>query len=132
MTIMTPEQYSEIEESIKAGGQLTAEQAELLVGTINRLDGTVFVFQNALQMMADGVGSSVPQLAHKIMQRCGRTDMKIKKAIAEMAADTVGSITESIQQYLVACMLQLAETLNLTIEELIGQPDEQAEDEPTS
>jgi hypothetical protein len=138
MTIMTPEDYTQIEKAVEAGNQLSAEQVQMLLQTVNRLDGTLFVFQNSLQLFAESTAAAVPQLAQKIMARCGRTDTKIKKSVATMAAETVISIEEAIQSYLVTCMLQIAEQLGISIEELLQatqeQPDAPAapEQEPTS
>lgn len=132
MGIMTPDQYKEIEKAVEEGTPLTQEQIDMLIKTVSRLDGTMFVFQNSLQLMAESMASAVPQLAQKVMQRCGRTDKKIKKAIAEMAAETVVSIEESIQSYMVTCMLQLAEHLSVSIEDLIATGEPEDEEQPTS
>lgn len=134
MSVMTPDQYTEIENAVKDGATLSAEQIDMLLQTINRLDATVLVFQNSLQLFAESTAAAVPQLAQKIMARCGRTDSKIKKAVATMTAESIGSIEEAIQGYLVTCMLQIAELLNVPIEELIGSGDAPAapEEEPTS
>jgi hypothetical protein len=127
--MMTPDQFKEIEESIKSGIQITAEQARLLIDTVSRLDGPVAVFQNSLQLMADGVASAVPELANKVMQRCGRTEKKVVKSVAEMAATTIMTIESGIQSYLIQCMMQLAESLGVSLEELINGNQE---DESTS
>lgn len=132
MSVMTPDQYKEIEKAVEEGTPLTQEQIDMLIKTVSRLDGTMFVFQNSLQLMAESMASAVPQLAQKVMQRCGRTDKKIKKAIAEMAAETVVSIEESIQSYMVTCMLQLAEHLSVSIEDLIATGEPEDEEQPTS
>lgn len=132
MGVMTPDQYKEIEKAVEEGTPLTQEQIDMLIKTVSRLDGTMFVFQNSLQLMAESMASAVPQLAQKVMQRCGRTDKKIKKAIAEMAAETVVSIEESIQRYMVTCMLQLAEHLSVSIEDLIATGEPEDEEQPTS
>lgn len=125
MTMMTPEQFKNIEEKVKEGLQITAEQAKLLVDTVSRLDGTVAVFQNSLQLMADGVATAVPELANKVMQRCGRTEKKVIKSVAELAANTVMTIETAIQSYLVQCMMQLAESLGLSLDELINGNEEE-------
>jgi hypothetical protein len=132
MSVMTPAQYTEIEKALEAGTPLTDEQVQMLVKTVSRLDGTIFVFQNSLQLMAESMAAAVPQLAQKVMARCGRTDRKVAKAIAEMAANTVVSIEESIQSYLVTCMLQIAEQLDISIEDLIATGEPEAEEQPTS
>jgi len=132
MSVMTPDQYREIQKAVEDGTPLTSEQINMLVATVGRLDGTMFVFQNSLQLMAESMAAAVPQLAHKVMQRCGRTDKKTSKSVAQMAADTVVSIEEAIQQYLVTCMLQLAQELGVSIEDLIDTGGPEAEEQPTS
>jgi hypothetical protein len=129
MSIMTPDQYTEIEKAVEDGVALSAEQIGMLMQTINRLDATVLVFQNSLQLFAESTATAVPQLAQQIMARCGRTDGKIKKAVATMAAESVGTIEQSIQSYLVTCMLQIAQMLDVTIEELLQTGEELVEQE---
>ena len=129
--MLTPEAFAEIATRAEAGEAATAEETAALVQALRRTDFLLVVFQNALELTASNAYDLMPDLANSIMERCGRTDQKSKKSIAEMAAKAVATIDGSVQGYLTSALMQGAEVLGLTLEELLGVKLEEVADETT-
>jgi hypothetical protein len=124
--MMTPEEFAGVAESVAAGNQITQEQAAELIDMVRRLDILVLIFQNSLELMAQNAYEAIPVIAEKVMQRCGRTDHKTKKSIAEQAATAVASCDNALQSYMTVAMIEAAKILNISVEELLGMPEQEA------
>ena len=118
--MMRPEDFAEIVRALENDEAVSAEQVRALVHTVQRMDLQLLIGQNALQLAMENMTVTVPALAEAVMQRCGRTDKKIKKKIAEMAGAAVGDFELSLQSYLANAMLEAARLLDVSIEELVG------------
>ena len=124
--MMTPEQFAEVAETVAAGNQITPEQTAELISMVRRMDILVLIFQNALELMVQNAYEAIPAVAEKVMQRCGRTDHKTKKSIAEQAATAVASCDNALQSYMTVAMMEAAKILDISIEELLGMPTQEA------
>ncbi len=129
----TPMNSEDFEAIIKAhtnGDQLTTEQVDSLINAVKRLDVLLLVFQNGLELLATNMNESIPELARMVQKRCGRTDSKITKAIAEMAATLVATQDDAIQGYIVNAIMNAAAHLDMSLEDLLGiDPTELTEQE---
>lgn len=126
--MLKPEEYAEIVKAVNDKEQLTHEQAIALVRTIQQMDLQLLIGQNALQLATENMAVMIPAIAQKTMERCGRTDKKIKRRIAEMAAEAVGSFEESLQAYLAGALLEAARLLEINIEDLLGVEEDQLDE----
>jgi hypothetical protein len=54
------------------------------------------------------------------MERCGRTDKKIKKFVSELSAQNVLQFESSVQSYVVNALMEASRLLNITINDLVG------------
>jgi hypothetical protein len=129
--MLKPEEYAEIVKAVNDKEQLTHEQAVALVRTIQQMDLQLLIGQNALQLATENMSVMIPAVAQKTMERCGRTDKKIKRRIAEMAAEAVGSFEESLQSYLAGALLEAARLLEINIEDLLGVEEEELDESLT-
>ena len=118
--MLSPEEYGIIVKAVSEETPLTQEQANGLVKTIQQMDVQLLIGQNALQLAMENLAVAVPAIGQKVMERCGRTDKKVKHAVAEMSADLVGSCEESIQSYMIGAMLEAAQMLDVSLDELLG------------
>jgi hypothetical protein len=129
---MTPEEFAKVAEAVAAGETVTPEQAVELISMVRRMDILTLIFQNALELMSQNTYESIPAMGEKVLQRCGRTDHKSKKAVAEQAAGLVAQCDASLQGYITTAMLEAAGLLNITIEELLGIPAEDVTSNPSA
>ena len=129
--MLKPEEYAEIVKAVNDKEQLTHEQAVALVRTIQQMDLQLLIGQNALQLATENMSVMIPAVAQKTMERCGRTDKKIKRRIAEMAAEAVGSFEESLQSYLAGALLEAARLLEINIEDLLGVEEDELDESLT-
>jgi hypothetical protein len=124
--MMTPEQFTQIAEAVEAGTTPPVEDVKLLVDAVRRLDTLMFIFQNGLELLASNVADTMPQLAQQVQARCGRTEQKTTKAVAELAATSVAMNDQMVQGYITTAMFAAATHLNTTIEDLLGVSPEEA------
>lgn len=126
--MLKPEEFSEIVTAVSNDTPITQEQAAKLVATVQRMDLQLLIGQNALHLAVENMAVTVPALAQAVMERCGRTDKKIKKKIAEMAGAAVGDFEISLQSYLANAMFEAARLLGVSIEDFIGEAVAEAEE----
>lgn len=132
--MLSPEDFSAIATRNDNNEPITVEEARELIRVIRRLDLLLVVFQNALELTASNAYEAMPELAKRVMDRCGRTETKVKKAVGELAAQAVSAIDTAAQGYLTTALMQGAQMLNVSLEELLGvdpQTEDQAE-QPTT
>lgn len=118
--MLKPEEFAEIAQAISDKEDLTYEQTVALVRTIQHMDLQLVIGQNALQLAMENINTVVPELAARVLERSGRTDKKIKKSVAEMAAEVVSSCDISVQTYIANAVFEAARILDMTIEEFMG------------
>lgn len=114
--MITPEDFSRIKEDIDNGSDITPEDIKSLVDTIYEMDTQLVILQNALQLAVDNSQEVIPAVAEKVLSLSGRTDTKIKKKVAQYAADVTA-------RYEIAVHLYLAGAADKAREMLGGTPD---------
>jgi hypothetical protein len=114
--MITPEDFSRIKEDIDNGSDITPEDIKSLVDTIYEMDTQLVILQNALQLAVDNSQEVIPAVAEKVLSLSGRTDTKIKKKVAQYAADVTA-------RYEIAVHLYLAGAADKAREMLSGTPD---------
>jgi len=119
--MLTGDQYEQIANARATGEQVTDEQVDALLTTIQKLDLHLAIAQNALQLSIENITVAVPSLAESVMQSCGRTDQKMKKKVADMAASAVANCENSLHTYITSAFLEAARMLGEDIEDFIGQ-----------
>lgn len=132
--MMTGTDFESMKAAHEAGEAMTQEQAKMLIDTVSRLDMMLYVFQTALQLMSDNINTIIPEMAQNIQRRCGRTDKKVTRDIAEMAATAVSVNDEKINGYIVTSFMAIAEALKIDLAELItgDEPEEATSSQPSS
>jgi len=123
--MIKPEEFKAIVEQIEAGIVLSVEEATKLVDTIKHMDVQLMIAQNALQLSIQNLAIIVPHIASDVLAKAGRTDQKIKKKIAELAAQAVANCEDSVQTYLINSSLEAVKMFNLALDEFIAQPETQ-------
>lgn len=118
--MLKPEEFAEIAQAVSDKEALTYEQTVALVRTIQHMDLQLVIGQNALQLAMENISTVVPELAARVLERSGRTDNKIKKAVAQIAAEVVSSCDVSLQTYIANAIFEAARILDMTIEEFMG------------
>ena len=123
--MIKPEEFKAIVGQIEAGIVLSVEEATKLIDTIKHMDIQLIISQNALQLSMQNLSIIVPHIASDVLAKAGRTDQKIKKKIAELAAQAVANCEDSVQTYLINSSLEAVKMFNLNIDEFIAQPESQ-------
>jgi hypothetical protein len=118
--MLSAEEYAAIVTAASNNEPVSAEQVDGLIKTVQHMDLQLVIGQNALQLAMENLETCIPAIAEKVMERCGRTDMKTKKAIAQMAGELVGQCEESVQNYVVGAMVEASRLLDIPLEELLG------------
>jgi hypothetical protein len=129
--MLKPEEFAQIAQAVNDKEDLTYEQAIALVRTIQHMDLQLVIGQNALQLAMENINTVVPALAERVLERSGRTDKKIKKSVAEIAAEVVSSCDVSLQTYIANAIFEASRILEMTIEEFMGveETEEETEEE---
>jgi hypothetical protein len=123
--MLTAEQYEEICQARAEDAQLTNEQADALIDTIQRLDLHLAIMNGALQLSTDNLSVAASAIAENVMKACGRTDSKMKKKAAEMAATAVANCENSLHAYVTTAFVDAARLMGEDIEDFIGNIDEE-------
>jgi hypothetical protein len=116
--MISAEEFQEIVEAVADDKVITQEQATSLIDVIHRLDLQLLIAQNGLELSLANVNVIVPDLAERVLAASGRTDNKIKKKIAQLAAGTVVQFEDSVQTYLVNATLEALQLLGITPEDI--------------
>jgi hypothetical protein len=125
--MLKPEEFAEIAQAVSDEQQLTHQQAIDLVRTVQQMDLQLIIGQNALQLSMDNAFTAIPALAEKVLERAGRTDKKIKKNIAALAAEAVNECDLSVQGYIAGAVLEAAQLLGISLYEFMGVDEAEVE-----
>ena len=98
--MITPEEFKELYDKVEADGDLEKPEVKSLVEAIIELDRQAVLLQNALVLAYDNTRVMVEALADSILQRTGRTDKKIKRAVAKIAAGALARYEIALQMFL--------------------------------
>jgi len=118
--LIKPEDFEKIIKSVEDGVQVSVDEVRNLIDTIRKMDLQLLIGQNALNLAVENMHVIVPALAQQVMERCGRTDKKIKKAVSELSAQNVLQFEASVQSYVVNALMEASRLLNITLNELVG------------
>ena len=113
------EEFQKIVAAVEEGTEVTRDQVAGLIDVIQRLDLQLLIAQNGLELSLTNLANVVPDLAERVLALAGRTDKKIKKKIAELAAGTVAQCEDSVQTYLVKATLEALNLLGIDPETLV-------------
>lgn len=116
--MLSAEEFQEIVEAVADNKTITQEQATSLIDVIHRLDLQLLIAQNGLELSLANMTVVVPDLAERVLSASGRTDNKIKKKVAELAAGVVVQFEDSVQTYLVNATLEALQLLGITPEDI--------------
>jgi hypothetical protein len=119
--VITPEQYAEIYERVQAGGDVTSDEAKLLVDSIISLDQQAVIFQNAIVLCVENARLVVESLAQGIINRSGRTDKKMRNDSAKMAANALANFENALNMYLTGAFAEAGMLDTNTDSEPVGQ-----------
>lgn len=100
-----------------------------ILNTIKALDLQLVIAQNALELCLTNLVASIPALAEKVLAIAGRTDKKIKKKVAELAAGIVGECEDSLQTYMMKANLEAIKLLGVDLETTEVAPVVEEEDD---
>jgi ribosomal protein S13 len=118
--LIKPEDFEKIIKSVEDGVEITVDEVRNLIDTIRQMDLQLLIGQNALNLAIENIHVIVPTLAQQIMERCGRTDKKIKKFVSELSAQNVLQFEASVQSYVVNALMEASRLLNITLNDLVG------------
>ena len=118
--MIKPEEFEKIIKSVEDGVEVTVDEVRNLIDTIRQMDLQLLIGQNALNLAIENIHVIVPTLAQQIMERCGRTDKKIKKFVSELSAQNVLQFESSVQSYVVNALMEASRMMNITINDLVG------------
>ena len=118
--MIKPEEFEKIIKSVEDGVEVTIDEVRNLIDTIRQMDLQLLIGQNALNLAIENIHVIVPTLAQQIMERCGRTDKKIKKFVSELSAQNVLQFESSVQSYVVNALMEASRMMNITINDLVG------------
>ena len=118
--MIKPEDFEKIIKSVEDGVEVTVDEIRNLIDTIRQMDIQLLIGQNALNLAVENMHVIVPALAQQVMERCGRTDKKIKKFVSELSAQNVLQFEASVQSYVVNALLEASRLLNVTLNDLVG------------
>ena len=105
--MISGEDFQKVEQELASGAStISSEIVSSLVETIKVLDLHLAIAQNSIELSLANTGNVVPDIAHKVMSICGRTDQKTKKKVAELAAQVVAQCEDSVQTYLAKALLE--------------------------
>jgi hypothetical protein len=117
--LIDAEEFQKIVAAVEEGTEVTRDQVAGLIDVIQRLDLQLLIAQNGLELSLTNLANVVPDLAERVLALAGRTDKKIKKKIAELAAGTVAQCEDSVQTYLVKATLEALNLLGIDPETLV-------------
>jgi hypothetical protein len=117
--LIDAEEFQKIVAAYEQGFEVTPDQVAGLIDVIQRLDLQLLIAQNGLELSLANLTNVVPDLAERVLALAGRTDNKIKKKVAELAAGTVAQCEDSVQTYLVKATLEALKLLGVEPEDLI-------------
>jgi hypothetical protein len=118
--LIKPEEFEKIIKSVEDGVEVTIDEVRNLIDTIRQMDLQLLIGQNALNLAIENIHVIVPTLAQQVMERCGRTDKKIKKFVSELSAQNVLQFEASVQSYVVNALMEASRLLNITLNDLVG------------
>ncbi len=118
--MIKPEEFEKIIKSVEDGVEVTIDEVRNLIDTIRQMDLQLLIGQNALNLAIENIHVIVPTLAQQVMERCGRTDKKIKKFVSELSAQNVLQFEASVQSYVVNALMEASRLLNITLNDLVG------------
>lgn len=128
--MISPEEFKVIYEKAAENEPITAEEVQALIQVIVELDAQSVMLQNALVLTFDNAVTVVEALAEGVLARSGRTETKIKRAVAKMAANAVARLQLSTQLFLSGALEQSEQMVNpSTIEGEISAAGEVADEE---
>lgn len=110
--MLNQEDFKVITEVISKGETLTSEQINAMLTTIYELDANLVISQYALELAIGNAHEVIPAVCEKTLSLSGRTDSKIKRKVAEYAAETTARYELAIQMYLSGASEQAAEMLS--------------------
>jgi hypothetical protein len=118
--LIKPEDFKKLVDDIAAGNPVSVAVSDL-VDTIKEMDLQLLISQNALELCLTNLVSVVPDLAEKVLAMSGRTEQKIKKKVAELAAGVVSQCEDSLQTYMVKAQLEAMRLMNISVDDLITE-----------
>lgn len=118
--MIKPEDFKKLVDDIAAGNPVSVSIGDL-VDTIKEMDLQLLISQNALELCLTNLVSVVPDLAEKVLAMSGRTEQKIKKKVAELAAGVVSQCEDSLQTYMFKAQLEAMRLMNISVDDLIAE-----------
>ena len=106
------EDFKTITETISKGETLSPEQINSMLVTIYELDANLVVSQYALELAIGNAQEVIPAVCEKTLSLSGRTDSKIKKKVAQYAAEVTARFEIAIQMYIAGASEQASEMLS--------------------
>lgn len=110
--MINQEDFKAITEIISKGETLSPEQINSMLVTIYELDANLVVSQYALELAIGNAQEVIPAVCEKTLSLSGRTDSKIKKKVAQYAAEVTARFEIAIQMYIAGASEQASEMLS--------------------
>lgn len=110
--MINQEDFKAITEIISKGETLSPEQINSMLVTIYELDANLVVSQYALELAIGNAQEVIPAVCEKTLSLAGRTDSKIKKKVAQYAAEVTARFEIAIQMYIAGASEQASEMLS--------------------
>ena len=92
------ERFTSIADRLKAGEDLSNDDALFLLRIISSLDGSYLILNTTLSSAARHLEDMAKAFGFAVLQRAGRTDQKIKKSVLKMADTYVSAFWGNVQQ----------------------------------
>ncbi len=118
--MITAEEFKEIYDKSQNDQDISKEEVKALLDVILELDRQAIHLQQAVMLAYDNTRVVVESLAERILERTGRTDQKIRKSVAKIAA-------AALARYEIAIQMFLSGALADDIEQAVNSVEEEAE-----
>lgn len=98
--MINPNDFKILSEKILAAEDITTEEAHFLLQAVYEMDSHLLILQNTIELSVMNAQQVIPALAELVLRMSGRTDTKIKKKVAQTAAEITAKYEASIHLYL--------------------------------
>lgn len=109
--MLNQEEFKEVSELINNDGTPSIEQIKSMLETIYELDANLVIAQYALELAVGNAQEVIPAVCERTLSLSGRTDSKIKRKVAQYAAEVTARYELAVQMYLSGAMEQAEEML---------------------
>jgi hypothetical protein len=104
------QQFDQVIAKLTAGEPLTNEEGVSLFRVLGGLHSNLTISNEMLHTIHEEVPQMVRYLSSRIIQRCGRTDSKVKKSVEKLCAEHIDQLWVAVRLR----ALTVAETLRNT------------------